>query len=199
MTLWPEDWTYKTYSKEQTDRDYEDMRKDWLGYLARHEEKVEQIRKWEKSLPRDYWAHVRDMEENKLIRRIDARLKKLFRPPAFLGFEAKGGTKRTTFGRNPNPKFLRAALIADSLENLGKLGLIHRIRQCLTCKRWIFARFERERFCSGQCREKAYRSSAQGRRKRRDYMHGYRARLKRMDRNNLKASAEGQGVKHGKS
>jgi hypothetical protein len=155
-----------------------------------------------KMLLRRVGTGSRNLEENKLIRRIDARLKKLFRTPTFMGFKTDGGRKRTDFMRLPKLRHQRAmrvhhrmaedllAFQAEPLERLSELGLIDRIRECPTCGRWLFARFERERFCSGPCREKAFRASAEGKEKRRKYMQSYRARLKRMEQNYLKTSSK---------
>lgn len=76
------------------------------------------------------------------------------------------------------------------LIKLAEAGLVGRMRQCWNCQKWIYAKFERQRFCSGPCREKAFRGSAEGKRKRREYMQGYRSRLKRMDENYLKSSSK---------
>jgi hypothetical protein len=146
-----------------------------------------------KKLPRTYWTRVKNLEVNKLTRSIRAQYKKLFEPPAFLGFTVEGGKKRTVFHRFPSPRYSRAQLIAESLDNLGKLGLLDRIRQCRCCGRWLFAKFERQWFCSGGCREKAYRASPEGKKKRREFMQRYRANLKRMEQNFLKASARARG------
>jgi hypothetical protein len=135
----------------------------------------------------------RNLEPNRLARRIDARLKRLFAPPTFIGFTSEGRKKLALFWRFPRPRFMRAGLIAEPLENLGRLGLLERIRQCPSCGRWLFARFERERFCSGPCREKAFRASPEGKGKRRDYMRRYRANLKRMNHNYTKTSARARG------
>jgi hypothetical protein len=83
---------------------------------------------------------------------------------------------------------MRAHLIAEPLENLGRQGLLDRIRHCQFCARWLFARFDREWFCSPACREKAFRTSPEGKRKRRDYMRQYRANLKRYDEAHKKAA-----------
>jgi hypothetical protein len=143
-------------------------------------------------LPKRVIDDARNLEQNRLARRIDARFRKLFSAPRFMGFTTEDGRKHLYFMRFPRPRFPRAALVFEPLERLGQMGLLDRVRQCPTCGLWIFARFERERFCSSPCREKAFRGSAEGKRKRREYMRGYRARINRMDLNNLKASASGR-------
>jgi hypothetical protein len=130
----------------------------------------------------------RKMKELELS--INAQFNDLFEPPRFVGFTVQGGKKRTDFVRLPKDRFQEVGLIAEPVERLGQLGLLHRIRQCKFCGLWIFAKVEREQFCSTSCREKCFRTSDEGREKRRKYMQGYRARLRRMERNYLKASAK---------
>lgn len=146
-----------------------------------------------KKMPRTYWARVRNLEPNKLTRSIRAQFKELFEPPTFLGLTFDGGRKRTVFRRFSISRYPRAQLIAESFDNLGKLGLLDRIRQCRCCGRWLFAKFERQWFCSDGCREKAYRASPEGKKKRREFMRRYRANLKKMEQNFIKASARARG------
>lgn len=125
-----------------------------------------------------------------LISAIRARFERLFAPPTFFGFTYDQGRMRTVFQRDSRRAFPYARIIATPFESLGRDGLLDRIRQCLTCGKWIYARFQRERFCSGPCREKAFRSSPEGKEKRKKYMQGYRERLEQMEQNFLKAGAK---------
>ncbi len=56
---------------------------------------------------------------------------------------------------------------------LAASGMILRIRQCVECKRWFYARFAHQLFCKGECKEKHSRTSKKGRARRRDYMRSY--------------------------
>jgi hypothetical protein len=58
------------------------------------------------------------------------------------------------------------------LNQLAKDGLLTRIKKCV-CGRWLFARFEHQRFCNASCREKAYRSSPAEKKKRREWARRY--------------------------
>jgi hypothetical protein len=71
---------------------------------------------------------------------------------------------------------------------LAESGRLRRMRRCRSCVAWLYAKFERQWYCSGPCREKAFRHSATGKEKRRKYMQRYRANLERMQRNYLKVS-----------
>jgi len=59
-------------------------------------------------------------------------------------------------------------------------GVLWRVRECQTCAKWIAVRRMDHKFCSTLCREKDFRSSDSGRRKRAEYMRRYRATQKRM-------------------
>jgi hypothetical protein len=76
---------------------------------------------------------------------------------------------------------VRSFFALQAIEALSKDGSLRQIRQCQSCARWLFAKNRRQRFCSGPCREKAFRKSDEGKAKRAAYMSGYRERLKRME------------------
>jgi hypothetical protein len=67
----------------------------------------------------------------------------------------------------------RSAFV-DAL-NLASAGLIHRLRRCRQCTRWFYARVEDHFCCSAQCRERHFRTTPEGKEKRKKYMQRYRA------------------------
>jgi hypothetical protein len=67
-------------------------------------------------------------------------------------------------------------------------GFLRLLSQCPTCEKWLVLRRGHHRFCSGKCREKAFRDSDEGRAKRARYMRQYRERLNRRDAENLRVS-----------
>jgi hypothetical protein len=149
------------------------------------------------SSPRVNMPESWNAERKRLIPAIQARLRRIFAPPTFFGFTVEGGKRQMVYHRFPRPGFPRALIIAVPLENLGRLGLLHRVRKCRSCGMWLFARFERERFCSPACREKASRTSPEGRQKRAGYMRRYRANLKRYDEAQKKWSeAQKKAARH---
>jgi len=62
---------------------------------------------------------------------------------------------------------------------LAMSGHLRRVRECRLCVQWFRAHRADQRFCSGACKEKYFRSSPQGKAARRDYMRNYRARDKK--------------------
>jgi hypothetical protein len=65
----------------------------------------------------------------------------------------------------------RAILLIMSL---GNLGLVQRVRHCRNCKRWFYAKFSHNEFCSTKCQQAHYKSSPQWREQRKKYMRQYR-------------------------
>jgi len=57
---------------------------------------------------------------------------------------------------------------------LGREGLLSRVRRCLKCRRWFFARFRHQNFCGTPCQQKFYRDNPEWREGRRKYMQKYR-------------------------
>jgi hypothetical protein len=68
-------------------------------------------------------------------------------------------------------------------------GYLRLVSQCDSCGHWFVRHREDHRYCSAECREKAFRGSDEGKVKRAKFMREYRARLKRRDAENLKRSA----------
>jgi hypothetical protein len=67
-----------------------------------------------------------------------------------------------------------------ALIELGRLGYVNRIRQCL-CGKWFFARFAHQLNCSTRCQQKLFSQSIEYKRKRREYMRDYRRKENEKD------------------
>jgi hypothetical protein len=68
------------------------------------------------------------------------------------------------------------------LLNLARQGVVHRVRECLNCGRWFFARFEHSKFCQRKCQLKHYQSDPKWKTHRREWMRGYRETQERRRR-----------------
>jgi hypothetical protein len=53
-------------------------------------------------------------------------------------------------------------------------GYLNRLRRCLHCRYWLYAKFRHQDFCSTKCQQKHYAISPEWKAKRRDYMRRYR-------------------------
>jgi len=69
------------------------------------------------------------------------------------------------------------------LARLEEEGLFDLLRRCIQCRMWFYAERDWHRFCTPACRDKNFRSTPEGRKKRADYMRKYRARERRMNDN----------------
>jgi hypothetical protein len=71
-------------------------------------------------------------------------------------------------------------------------GYLRMISQCPTCRTWFVIKRKDHKFCSGACREKHFRGSKEGKAKRAEFMRKYRAGLKRMSEERIKAAKRGK-------
>jgi hypothetical protein len=67
-------------------------------------------------------------------------------------------------------------------------GYTQALRRCEKCRTWYAARRRDQKFCSDICRERQLRGTDEGKAKRAAYMKKYRAGLKRMSEENLRAA-----------
>jgi hypothetical protein len=67
------------------------------------------------------------------------------------------------------------AEMVHRLVEIEKMELFERVRQCKQCRKWLFAEKNHQLFCSRECRQKHFRTSEEGRKKRKEYMRRYRA------------------------
>lgn len=61
---------------------------------------------------------------------------------------------------------------------LASYGYLGRVRQCLTCQRWLYAHPSHKKFCNSACQLKYFASSPRQMEKRAAYMRDYRVRKK---------------------
>ncbi len=58
--------------------------------------------------------------------------------------------------------------------DIARAGQLNRLRRCQRCLKWLYAHYRHQNFCSTTCQQTLYRTSAEWRAKRRDYMRRYR-------------------------
>ena len=63
--------------------------------------------------------------------------------------------------------------------DFARAGYLSRLRRCLHCRNWLFAKFRHQDFCSTKCQQKHYAKSPEWKAKRRDYMRRYRQQMMR--------------------
>jgi len=67
-------------------------------------------------------------------------------------------------------------------------GFLRRIAQCPSCRKWFVIKRVDQKFCSAKCREKAFRTTDEGKAKRAAYMRSYRETLRRMTSGSIRAA-----------
>jgi hypothetical protein len=62
----------------------------------------------------------------------------------------------------------RAAEMIFRIVRLGERGLLARVRTCNRCKRWLYAKFNHQRFCGKKCQLQHYQTSEEWKSRRRE-------------------------------
>lgn len=57
--------------------------------------------------------------------------------------------------------------------DLARAGYLNRLRRCSACRRWLYAKFRHQNFCSTKCQQKHYTQSEEWKAHRREYMRRY--------------------------
>lgn len=57
--------------------------------------------------------------------------------------------------------------------DLARAGYLNRLRRCSHCRRWLYAKFRHQNFCSTKCQQKHYTQSEEWKAHRREYMRRY--------------------------
>lgn len=77
----------------------------------------------------------------------------------------------------PEPRWLftwssagggQVAKVIFYIVRLGERGFLRRIRRCIRCERWFFAKFNHQRFCGKRCQELHYQTGEYWKQRRRE-------------------------------
>ena len=85
-----------------------------------------------------------------------------------------------SLGRKPDPAKDMVRILGFVVWKLGLQNELWRIRECRHCGDWFDAKKSDNIFCKTKCCEQAFRTTPEGRLKRKMYMKRYRANEKRM-------------------
>jgi hypothetical protein len=69
----------------------------------------------------------------------------------------------------------RKAQALNCLIYLAEHGRLERLRECQRCRRWLYARFSHQRFCSTKCQQAYYWASPEWKAHRKQWMRDYRS------------------------
>jgi hypothetical protein len=62
----------------------------------------------------------------------------------------------------------RVAEMIFCIVRLGERGLLGRVRKCIRCEKWLYAKFNHQRFCGKKCQLAHYQTSEEWKRRRRE-------------------------------
>lgn len=156
---------------------------NWLNSHSgrRHDfrQLIEKIQEYEitfKPSPDSFMRHPK-RETDRKLQRIEREVTAILRKyplvrhfslePITPGEAPRAVMHEVAFGQEAT-----SATVLMSIHWLTNLGLVNRLRQC-QCKKWFFARFERQHACSASCRRRKYESTEKFLEERRKYAREY--------------------------
>ena len=83
---------------------------------------------------------------------------------------------------------MNASKAIRCLIHLAEEGSMDRMRRCKRCRKWLYAKFRHQQFCSAKCQESHYKNSDAWRAHRRESMRNNRATKKKQEQGWIKAS-----------
>jgi hypothetical protein len=120
-------------------------------------------------------AQIMGREFNRALRAVRSELRRhQFSPDlnVFIGKQsAHQGNSLQFKWRTENSASAKAVL---NIVLLGHARLLAHVRKCLACKRWYYAKFGHQNFCTLACQQRHYKSSSAWREHRREYMRKFR-------------------------
>lgn len=68
---------------------------------------------------------------------------------------------------------MRPSEALEAILRLTQIGSLSRLRHCVHCRKWLYAKFSHQNFCSLECQQKHYTQGEQWKAHRRAYMKDY--------------------------
>jgi len=76
--------------------------------------------------------------------------------------------------RRPGTRYEMGEMQAlEVVINLARAGYLNRLRRCIQCQKWLYAKVRHQTFCSMKCQQKQHAQTEEFKEKRRDYMRRY--------------------------
>jgi hypothetical protein len=133
---------------------------------------------WEKTDPNKYELHWEIEKRRALLERELSRYRFTPRAEVAMGGGGKGPSvwaawwKGDDSGREEHLR-MTAPEALELILKLTQVGDLARLRRCTQCRKWLFARFRHQNFCSQKCQQKSYTQSDAWKMHRRAYMRRY--------------------------
>lgn len=84
-----------------------------------------------------------------------------------------GSPKWGKRGRSQGHVSLGSGPAIQTILNFAQSGNLSRLRKCLQCYKWMYAKFRHQEFCSSKCQQQRYTQSPEWKAHRREYMRRY--------------------------
>ena len=118
------------------------------------------------------------VEASKIDRRLNELNRDLrryrFRPLVAPWYEANLHATRWVvhwYSGRPGRKALATFGALDLIVDLAQAGHLSRLRRCNHCRKWVYAKFRQQVFCSQKCQQKNYTQTEAFKAHRREYMN----------------------------
>jgi len=134
---------------------------------------------WERSDPKKYEVHW-EIEKRRAM--LQNELSEYWFTPhaeVAMGGGGQGPSQWAVWWkgdlRSSREEHLRmdASEVLELILKLTQVGDLSRLRRCMQCRRWLFASFRHQTFCSRKCQQKNYTQSDAWKAHRRAYMRRY--------------------------
>jgi hypothetical protein len=134
---------------------------------------------WERTAPKKYELHMEIEKRRDLLEKELSRYRFTPRAEVVMGGGGKGPSVWAAWwkGDAPSKPELHPRMTASEalvlILKVIQVGDLTRLRRCIQCQKWLFARSRHQTFCSTKCQQKSYTQSDTWKEHRRAYMRRY--------------------------
>lgn len=134
---------------------------------------------WERTDPKKYQVHWEIEIRRALLERELSKYRFTPHAEVVMGGGGQGPSEWAVWwkgdlgSRSEEHLRMRASEALELILKLTQVGDLTRLRRCNQCRKWLFARFRHQTFCSTKCQQKNYTQSDAWKAHRRAYMRRY--------------------------
>jgi hypothetical protein len=132
---------------------------------------------WERTDPKKFQLHWEIAKREAMLERELCKYRFTPHAAVLLGGGGQGPSQWGAWWRGDSrPERGLRMVASEALElilKLTEIGDLTRLRRCIHCQKWLFARFRHQTFCSTECQQKNYTQSDAWKAHRRAYMRRY--------------------------
>jgi len=130
---------------------------------------------WKRTDPKKYEIHWEIEKQRAFLRRELSKYRFTPRAEVVMGGRGRAPCEwaawwRWSSGRHEKHVRMDAGEALQMLLKLVQIGYLNRLRHCLQCDRWLYARFRHQEYCSVKCQQKHYTKTPEFKAHRRQYM-----------------------------